>query len=71
MSTLTVRIDDQLRNELQQISENEHVAVSDLVRDSLRKYVQVRKFRGLRNTVLPLAEAEGYLTDEDVFGDIS
>jgi len=71
MSTLTVRIDEQLRNELQKISENEHVAVSELVRDSLRKYVQVRKFRGLRNTVLPFAEAEGYLTDEDVFGDVS
>ncbi len=71
MSTLTVRIDSELRNELKKISEAEHVAVSDLVRESLRKYVLLKKFRGFRNTVLPLAEAEGYLTDEDVFGDIS
>ncbi len=70
MSTLTVRIDSELRNELKKISEAEHVAVSDLVRESLRKYVMLKKFRGLRNTVLPLAEAEGYLTDEDVFGNI-
>ena len=71
MSTLTVRIDSELRNELKKISEAEHVAVSDLVRESLRKYVMLKKFRGLRNTVLPLAEAEGYLTDEDVFGNVS
>ena len=71
MSTLTVRIDNELRSELKKISEAEHVAVSDLVRESLRKYVLLKKFRGLRKTVLPLAEAEGYLTDEDIFGDIS
>ncbi len=71
MSTLTVRIDSELRGELKKISEAEHVAVSDLVRESLRKYVMLKKFRGLRNTVLPLAEAEGYLTDEDVFDTVS
>jgi predicted transcriptional regulator len=71
MSTLTVRIDSRLKDELKKISEAEHVAVSDLVRESLRKYVLVKKFRGLRSTVLPLAEAEGYLTDEDIFGNDS
>ena len=71
MSTLTVRIDDHLRDELNEISKAEHVAVSDLVRESLRKYVLVKKFRGLRSTVLPLAEAEGYLTDDDIFGEVS
>jgi hypothetical protein len=36
----------------------------------LRKRIAVERFRALRHKALPLAEAVGYLTDEDVFRDI-
>lgn len=65
--SLTIRIPDDLKNDLLEISREEKKPVSDLVRDSLRKYIAVRRFRKLRNTVLPFAEAQGILTDEDVF----
>ena len=69
--TLTVRLPDELRKELQQISDSEAKPISDLVRESIQRYVSIYNFRKLRNTVLPFAEAQGILTDEDVFRSIS
>ena len=68
---VTVRLPDDLRKELQQISEPEAKPVSDLVRESIQRYVSIYNFRRLRNTILPFAEAQGILTDEDVFRSIS
>jgi predicted transcriptional regulator len=69
--TLTIRIPDELREELQEISKAEGKPVSDLVRDSLKRYIAIYRFRKLRNMVLPFAEAQGILTDEDVYKEIS
>jgi predicted transcriptional regulator len=68
---LSVRLPDDLRKDLQQISDAEAKPVSDLVRDSIKRYVAIYNFRRLRNTILPFAEAQGILTDEDVFRSIS
>jgi predicted transcriptional regulator len=68
---VTVRLPDDLRKELPEISESEAKPVSDLVRESIQRYVSVYNFRKLRNTILPFAEAQGILTDEDVFKSIS
>jgi len=68
---LTVRLPDDLRKELQEISDSEAKPVSDLVRESIQRYVSIYNFRKLRNTILPFAEAQGILTDEDVFRSIS
>jgi predicted transcriptional regulator len=64
---LTIRLPDELRDSLYSISESERVPVSDIVRESVRRYVSIYRFRRLRNKVLPFAEAQGLLTDEDVF----
>ncbi len=69
--TMTVRIPDDLRKDLKKISQKEGVPVSDLVRESLKKYVLLYRFRKLRELALPFAEAQGILTDEDVFKLIS
>jgi predicted transcriptional regulator len=69
--TMTIRISDELREELQKISKAERKPVSDLVRDSLQRYIALYRFRKLRNVVLPFAEAQGILTDEDVYKEIS
>ena len=68
---LSVRLPDDLRKDLQQISDAEAKPVSDLVRESIQRYVAIYNFRKLRNTILPFAEAQGILTDEDVFRSIS
>jgi len=64
---ITIRLPDDLRKLLDEISKQEHLPVSDLVRESIRRYAAVYRFRRLRNKVLPFAEAQGLLTDDDVF----
>jgi predicted transcriptional regulator len=71
MSNLTVRIPKTLRKELQALSERQQRPTSEVVRDSLRRYIAAEKFRRLRRKTLPFAEAQGFLTDEDVFEAIS
>ena len=71
MNTLTIRIPDELKAELQRISQEQKKPLSDVVRESIRRYVAVERFRGLRRKALPFAEAQGFLTDEDVFKAIS
>jgi len=69
--TWTIRIPDKLKEELQGISKAEGKPISDLVRESLRRYIAIYRFRKLRNMVLPFAEAQGILTDEDVCKQVS
>ncbi|MBU4404076.1 MAG: ribbon-helix-helix domain-containing protein [Proteobacteria bacterium] len=69
--SISIRIPDDIRKNLKAISKKEGKPLSDLVRESLQKYIAVYHFRQLRNMVLPFAEAQGILTDEDVYKDIS
>lgn len=62
---------DDLRADLQKLSQEQNKPVSDIVRESIRRYVAVERFRALRRKVLPFAEAQGFLTDDDVFKAIS
>jgi len=71
MGTLTIRIDEQLENDLERIARTQHRTKSELAREMLRKRVAVERFRELRRKALPLAEAAGYVSDEDIFHDIS
>ena len=71
MDTLTIRIPDKLKTDLRMISQQQNKPVSDVVRESVRRYVAIEKFRALRKKTLPFAEAQGYVTDEDVFKAIS
>ncbi|HEY4234665.1 MAG TPA: ribbon-helix-helix protein, CopG family [Lacipirellulaceae bacterium] len=70
-SNLSVRIPQTLRRQVDELSEREERPLSDIVRDSLQRYVAVRKFELLRKKTLPFAESQGFLTDEDVFKAIS
>ena len=71
MGTLTIRIDDELDKDLEQLARAQHRTKSDLARDMLRKRIAVERFRELRRKALPLAESAGYVSDEDIFREIS
>jgi len=71
MTTLTIRLPEALKVALEEISREENRAASDIVRDSLRRYIAVERFRSIRRKILPFAEAQGLLTDEDVFKALS
>ncbi len=64
---ITIRIPEEIDKDLIKISKEEDKPVSSLVRESLRHYIKIYRFRKLREKVLPFAEAQGLLTDEDIF----
>lgn len=70
-SALTIRLDRDLERRLARLARRTGRSRSDLVRDALRRQLALAEFRELRRQILPLAEARGYLTDEDVFRDVS
>ena len=70
-TTLTVRLDEDLAEKLRALSARTGRSRSELVRAAVRRQVALETFEQLRRDVLPLAEARGYLTDEDVFRDVS
>jgi len=67
MSTLTIRVPDGLKRELSRFSKQRGQSAGDVVRASLQRYLAVERFQALRGKTLPFAEAQGFLTDEDVF----
>ncbi len=71
MATLTVRIDDELDRMLAELARAQGRSKSDLVRAMLRRQTSLALFIQARREILPLAERAGYLTDEDVFRDVS
>ncbi len=71
MATLTVRLSDQLRRELDKVARQRGRPAGEIVRESLGRYLAVERFRALRGKALPFAESQGFLTDEDVFKTIS
>ena len=70
-TTLTIRLDEELESWLEQLCQQTGRNRSEIVRDALRRQLSLLRFEHLRRRVLPFAEARGYLTDEDVFRDLS
>ena len=68
---LTVRLDADLERLLDDVAKGSGRSRSDVVREALRRQLTLMTFEKLREQVMPFAEARGYLTDEDVFEDIS
>jgi metal-responsive CopG/Arc/MetJ family transcriptional regulator len=68
---LTVRIDVGMEKQLNELAARRGVSRSDLVRDILRRYLTIEAIDEIRREVMPYAEAVGWLTDEDVFRDVS
>ena len=70
-TTLTIRLDEKLDAELTRLATATHCTKSELVRDMLRRAAAVAAFDQARRQIQPLAERAGYLTDEDVFHDLT
>lgn len=64
--TLTVRLPDKLRKDLERLSKEDGVPLSTLIRRSLAKYVLLEGFERARAASIPYARAAGYVTEEDI-----
>lgn len=70
-SVVTIRLDKDLEKMLDQVCRRSHRNRSAVVRDALQRQLSILMFEQLRRQVLPFAEARGYLTDEDIFKEVS
>ena len=70
-SAFTIRLDPDLERQLGRMAAATGRSRSDLARDALRRQLALLQFEQLRRRIVPFAEARGYLTDEDVFRDVS
>jgi predicted transcriptional regulator len=69
--TITIRLPKNLQRELDLVAKRENTSKSGLIRDALARYIAIKHFQQLRKKVLPFAEMQGSLTDEDIFRTIS
>ena len=70
-SALTIRLDPELEKQLERVARRSGRTRSEVVREALRRQLALAQFEDLRKRMMPFAEAAGYLTDEDVFRDVS
>ena len=71
MTTLTIRLDEELAAQLEAMTRRTRRSRSELVREMLRKQIRLDELNELRTQLRPYAERAGYLTDEDFFRDFS
>ncbi len=67
MSTITLRVPDELDRALERQSAALGISKSDLAREALKRYLRVAQFRTLRTKLVARAQANAVNTDEDVF----
>ena len=70
-STLSIRLDPEMDALLSQLSAQAGKSKSEVAREALRRQLRLVQFETLRGRVMPFAESRGYLTDEDLFREIS
>jgi predicted transcriptional regulator len=70
-TTLTIRLNDDLNDLLTKAARQSGKNRSEIAREALRRQLRISQFESLRRRMMPFAEARGYLTDEDVFRDVS
>jgi len=69
--SISISLPEALKAELDRFTQAEGISRSDLVREAVREYLFTRRFRALRQELMPYAEAQGIYSDEDVFRELS
>lgn len=68
---LSIRIDKDLESLLDKVAKRTGRPKSELVREALHRQLTLESFQQTRNRILPFAESQGLLTDEDIWREIS
>ena len=68
---LSIRLDRDMERMLTKVSRDAGMTRSEVARDALRRQLRIRQFDNLRRRIMPFAEARGFLTDDDVFSNVS
>ena len=71
MKTIKFRLDEELALELTKRAKRIGCPKSELIRRALRRQLALVRFGELRRSVAPFVKAKGWLTDDDVFRNVS
>ncbi len=70
-NVVTVRLPQELTEELEAPSRQAGTSRSEIIREALRQFFMLREYRALRAELVAEAESKGLITDEDVFERVS
>jgi predicted transcriptional regulator len=70
-SALTIRLDPDLERQIDRAAKRSGRTRSQFVREAIQRQLALDCLDDIRQRAMPFAEAAGYLTDEDVFRDVS
>ncbi|MBI2840007.1 MAG: ribbon-helix-helix protein, CopG family [Acidobacteria bacterium] len=70
-TTLTVRLSKREAAELAKLASHSGKSRSDVVREALRRHFVQAKLDVIRASLVPRARTIGWLTEEDVFREVS
>jgi len=68
---LTIRLDKDLNKLLKRASRLSGKSRSEIAREALQRELRMSRLEALRWKIIPFAEARGFVTDEDVFVEVS
>ena len=68
---LSVSIDKDLKKRINEASKLYAISKSEVVKRALNKYLLHRELEELRSLLIPYGEKSGFLTDDDIFKEIS
>lgn len=71
MANLVIQLDANLDDLLTKAARLSGKSRSKIGGEAIRQYLLISQFNCLRRRMMPFAETRGYLTDEDVFRDVS
>jgi hypothetical protein len=70
-TNIIIRLDANLDKLLTKASRLSGKSRREIAREAIRRHLVVSQFDRLRRRMMPFAEVRGYLTDKDVFRDVS
>ena len=69
--TITVTLHEETKFALDDATRQEGISPSELIGEAVKEYLFFRRFRLLRERMIPQAQAQGVYTDQDVFERVS
>ena len=69
--TVSISLPEEIKTELDKAVVEEGLSRSDLVRQAVKDFLFIRRFRSLRARLVSQTQATGLFNDEDVFERIS
>ena len=68
---ISISIDKKFKKKVDRAAKCYGISKNKLVKLALEKYITHEDFRNLRKILIPFAEKTGFLTDKDIFKNIS